>query len=229
MTTPPPHTRPPLIAITSDLMVRNQRPTAFSTMTYTRSVLAAGGTPVILPPTPGHIDTLLDRFDAFILTGGDDPVTEPFGIPTHTAAVRVLPDRQQFETQLLQALSDRPDIPVLGICLGMQMLALVAAGTLNQHLPDTHATHADHWEHTHDITSIDDSILASGRVYSKHRQAVSDPGTLRVTALAPDGIIEAIDDPARRHCLGVQWHPERTDTPALGQGLFDALVAAAEG
>ncbi len=217
----------PLIAITSDLMVRNDRPTAFSTMTYTRSVLAAGGVPVILPPTPDHTTHLIDRFDAYILTGGDDPVTEPFGTPTHPESIRVLPDRQNFETQLLNDLQAHPDIPVLGICLGMQMMGLIAGGTLNQHLPETHSTHADHWEHAHDINSIDESIIASGTTYSKHRQAMQTPGSLRTLATAHDGVIEAIDNPDRRFYLGVQWHPERTDNPPLGQHIIDKLVQAA--
>lgn len=217
----------PLIAITCDLMIRNQRPTAFSTMTYANAVLAAGGTPVLLPPTPDHLDDLVTRFDAFILTGGDDPVTEPFGIPTHPAAVRVLEARQRFETGLLGALNRHPNLPVLGICLGMQMMGLVAGGTLNQHLPDTHSTHDDHWEHTHGIHTLDESLIPSGRTYSKHRQALSDPGSLRTLATAHDGVIEAIDDPARRFYLGVQWHPERTDHAPLGQHLIDKLVSAA--
>lgn len=216
----------PLIAITCDLMIRNERPTAFSTMTYTNAVLAAGGIPVLLPPTPDHIDDLVARFDALILTGGDDPATEPFGAPTHPAAVRVLDDRQRFETQLLEALARHPDIPVLGICLGMQMMGLVAGGTLNQHLPDTHSSHSDHWEHTHEIHSLDDTILPSGSTYSKHRQALSDPGSLRTLATAHDQVIEAIDDPDRRFYLGVQWHPERTANAPLGQQLIDRLVRA---
>lgn len=221
-------TRPnPLIAITADLMVRNERPTAFSTMTYTHSVLGAGGIPVILPPAPMHIPDLIERFDAFILTGGDDPVTEPFGHPTHPESVRVLPDRQQFETSLLKELQNHPQIPVLGICLGMQMMGLVAGGVLNQHLPETHKSHADHWEHTHEITSADESILASGITYSKHRQAIQDPGSMRTLAIAHDGVIEAIDDPNRRFYLGVQWHPERTDNHPLGQRIIDQLVDAA--
>ena len=216
----------PLIAITADLMIRNDRPTAFSTMTYTRSVLQAGGVPVILPPTPGPTDELIQRFDAFILTGGDDPVTEPFGVPTHPAAVRVLDDRQQFETHLLQSLNAHPEVPVLGICLGMQMMGLVAGGVLNQNLPDTHETHADHWEHEHEITSVDETLIPSGVTYSKHRQAMHEPGSMRVLASAHDGVIEAIDDPARRFYLGVQWHPERTNNAPLGQDIIDKLVQA---
>lgn len=218
----------PLIAITADLMIRNDRPTAFSTMTYTRSVLEAGGVPIILPPTPDHAEDLIARFDAFIFTGGDDPVTEPFGVPTHPAAVRVLDDRQRFETRLLQLLQHHPDTAVLGICLGMQMMGLVAGGSLNQNLPDTHASHTDHWEHHHDIRSIDESLVPSGTTYSKHRQAIADPGSMRVLATAHDGVIEAIDDPARRFYLGVQWHPERTDNAPLGQDIINKLVRKAQ-
>lgn len=222
-----PATPKPLVAITSDLTTRNGQPSPFSYMTYTRSVLAAGGVPVILPPTPGHAETLLDRFDAFVLSGGDDPVTEPFGAPTHAAAVRVAPERQDFETQLLRALDARPDIPVLGVCLGMQMMALIRGGALNQHLPDTHKDHAIHWEHAHQVSSSAPDALASGTVHSKHRQAVNDPGSLRVIATAPDAVIEAIHDPSRAFYLGVQWHPERTSDHALGQKLFDQLIQAA--
>ncbi len=219
----------PLIAITADLMIRNGRPTAFSTMTYTRSVLDAGGVPVILPPTPEHLDDLIGRFDGFIFSGGDDPATEPFGAPTHPAAVRVLSERQAFETRLLQQLQNQPEIPVLGICLGMQMMGLVAGGTLNQHLPETHTTHSDHWEGEHEIRSADGSVLPSGITYSKHRQAMQDAGSMRVLASAHDGVIEAIDDPNRRFYLGVQWHPERTDNAPLGQSIIDKLVRAARG
>lgn len=217
----------PLIAITSDLMIRNDRPTAFSTMTYTHTVLAAGGIPVILPPAPGNASELITRFDGFIFTGGDDPVTEPFGHPTHPESIRVLQDRQRFETELLEKLQDHPDTPVLGICLGMQMMGLLAGGELNQHLPDTHDSHAYHWEHTHEIQSIDESVLSSGMTYSKHRQAMKSPGSLRTLANAHDGVIEAIDDPQRRFYLGVQWHPERTEHEPLGQRIIDRFVDAA--
>ncbi len=219
----------PLIAITSDLMIRKDRPTAYLTMTYAQSVLDAGGLPVILPPSPGYASDLVTRFDGFILSGGDDPKTEPFGHPTHREAVSVLADRQSFEMQLIGELDKRPEIPVLGICLGMQMLALCRGGVLNQHLPDTHETHAIHWDHEHEIVSKDTDRVASGTVWSGHRQAISDPGGLRVVALACDGVIEAVDDPARAFLLGVQWHPERSADPALGQGIFDRFVQAITG
>lgn len=217
----------PLIGITSDLMIRKDRPTSYLTMTYVHAVLRAGGIPVVLPPMEGDLDDLVDRFDAFILSGGDDPKTEPFGAPTHPESVLVLEARQAFETQLIEKLDQHPDIPVLGVCLGMQMLALCRGGELNQHLPETHTTHAAHWEHEHEILSADDTVLASGTVWSVHRQAVSDPGGLRVLASSEDGVIEAIDDPDRAFLLGIQWHPERTEDPNLGQAIFDRFVESA--
>ncbi len=216
----------PLIAITSDLMIRKDRPTVFLTMTYVQSVLDAGGIPVILPSTPGDVSGLVAHFDGFILSGGDDPTTESFGAPTHPAAVPVLEDRQRFETQLIGELDKHPEIPVLGICLGMQMLALCRGGVLNQHLPDTHETHAIHWDHEHAIISEDTDRVASGTVWSGHHQAIDDPGELRVVASACDGVIEAVDDPERAFLLGVQWHPERTADHQLGQGIFNRFVQA---
>lgn len=218
----------PLIAITSDLMIRKDRPTAYLTMTYAQAILNAGGIPVILPPTPGNVDDLISRFDAFIFSGGDDPKTESFGSPTHKSAIPVLDDRQAFETQLINELNNHPEIPVLGICLGMQMLALCNNGSLNQHLPDTHDSHEIHWNHEHEIQSTNETIVSSGTVFSSHRQAVLDPGTLRVLATAPDGVIEAVDDPTRAFTLAIQWHPERTTDQSLGQALFNKLIQSAK-
>lgn len=219
----------PLIAITSDLMIRKDRETAYLTMTYANTVHEAGGIPVILPPTstdPEIISRIISSFDGFILSGGDDPVMESFGEPTHAKVTRVLPARQAFETALISQLEDHPNIPVLGICLGMQMLALCRGGKLNQYLPETHGTHETHWNQSHEISSVDESMLPSGTVYSSHKQAVSDAADYRVLATAPDGVIEAFDDPSREFTIAIQWHPERTDNPALGAELFRKLVKA---
>jgi len=224
---PSPLLKRPLIAITSDLMIRKDRPTAYLTMTYAQAVADAGGLPVILPPVADSTSELIHKFDGFILSGGDDPRTETFGHPTHKASTPVLEARQSFETQLIKELDNNPQIPVLGICLGMQMLALCRGGALNQHLPDTHTTHASHWNNEHEILSANHDILASGTIWSGHRQAVSDPADFRVLATSPDGVIEAFDDPNRAFLLAVQWHPERTNDVALGQGLFNRLVQAA--
>jgi putative glutamine amidotransferase len=184
---------------------------------------------VIGPDGSGGPDVLrvAARFDAFVFTGGDDPKTEPFGQPTHPKADVMSQERQAFEVALLEALSlHHPDKPVLGVCLGMQLMALVAGGRLNQHLPDDTPTSEDHLhDHAHAIVPSCEAI-ASGEVTSHHHQAVSEPGRLRVSGRAHDGVIESIDDPARAFYLGVQWHPERTPDAPLGRGLFDRLVSA---
>lgn len=218
----------PLIAVTTDLIDRNGRETAISTMTYADAVWRAGGMPVLLAPVPESVDEVVGRFDGFVFTGGDDPRTEAFGVPSHPGITPVFERRQVFEAALLRRLhAEWPETPVLGICLGMQMMGLVRGGRLNQFMPDTHATHAEHWGRDHPVVSADEAVMASGVVHSKHKQALDDPGPLRVVARSADGIIEAVDDPSVPFCLGVQWHPERTGDGALGIGLFERLVGAA--
>ncbi len=243
-----PGSRPaPLVGITADITFPDGKPQslrATCALTYARAVARAGGAPVILPPIVELIPEQVRRCDAFVLTGGDDPRTEPFGEPTHARAMLVHADRQAYETALLQALgaTARARTPVLGVCLGMQMMALVAGGRLNQHLPDDTPTAAQHTGDRAHAIVLDETAEGAAQgaaargfrlvpgeqlVTSHHHQAVRDPGRLRVLARAPDGVIEAIYDPARPFYLGVQWHPERTSAAALGDELFRSLVASA--
>jgi len=113
---------------------------------------------------------------------------------------------------------------VLGVCLGMQLMALHAGGALDQHLPDSLPTAADHWgRKNHQVAGE----LGSALVQSHHRQAITNAGSLRVAARAHDGVIEAVRDEDRRFYLGVQWHPERTADDGLGSGLIFNLIEAA--
>lgn len=194
--------------------------------TYLEAVRASGGVPVVLSGDIADIPGILDRVDGFVFTGGDDPIMEPFGEATHPEACRIDPRRQAFELELLARLDSRVTVPVLGVCLGMQLMGLHAGGRLDQHLPDTLATAADHADgRSHAI----EGALGRGIVWSRHRQALTNPGSLEVVARAADGVIEAIARPDREMYLGVQWHPERTDDEALGLGLFRRLVGAARG
>jgi len=241
---------PVIVGLTCSLHENNAK----VRMTYVDAVIRAGGVPILLPPpraTDSQRESVssadaaaallrvarahLDLCDAIVLTGGPDARTERHGHPTHPAASPVHPDRQRYEEALLAAIDERRSMPTLGICLGMQLMALHAGGELNQHLPDDTPTHAEHTaDNHHRITPVKGTPLESlfsnssgGCVASHHHQAVKSPGRLRVVARAHDGVIEAIDDPARPFYLGVQWHPERTSDEALGVEVFRRLIAAA--
>ncbi|MGE3107074.1 MAG: gamma-glutamyl-gamma-aminobutyrate hydrolase family protein [Phycisphaerales bacterium] len=222
----------PLIGITVDVAeaggvggaVRAQ-----CALAYSREIAAAGGVPVMLAPVVEMVPAYVGRCDGFVLTGGDDPRMEEFGAPTHPKATPVHAMRQAFEVALLRGLEGDENKPVLGVCLGMQMMALCAGGRLNQHMPDDVPTAGDHAKNSgHRVKPVGSGAvrLVEGEVTSHHRQAVSDAGRLRVIAAAPDGVIEAIDDPARGFYVGVQWHPERTRQRELGAGLIEQFVRA---
>ncbi|MBX3389328.1 MAG: gamma-glutamyl-gamma-aminobutyrate hydrolase family protein [Phycisphaeraceae bacterium] len=198
---------------------------------YCHAVERAGGVPVILAPMISMLDEYAARCDGFLLTGGGDPRTEPFGVATHSRVTPQHQIRQEFETMLLARLDGEKTTPVLGVCLGMQMMCLVAGGTLNQRMEDSVPTHAEHWNSEHRVAPIGSPrrFELSGLVHSRHRQAVTGAGTLVPIASSPDGILEAVVDESKEFYLGVQWHPERTPDAAVGQRLFDQFIAAATG
>lgn len=207
----------PLIGVTPDLV--EDRVAVRST--YLDAVRSAGGLPMMLSGNAIDVDSLVLRCDGFLLTGGDDPIMEAFGIETHPEARPIDPHRQAFELALLDALEGRPEVPVLGVCLGMQLMGLKAGGQLDQHLPDSLETAVDHADgRLHPV----EGVLGEGVVWSRHRQAITDPGRLQVVARAEDGVIEAIESTDRAMYLGVQWHPERTEDERLGRDIFRRLV-----
>ena len=210
----------PVIGITCE--IRDDR---YSAAPYcARAVAEAGGLPFLLPCLANCAPAYVDRCDGIILSGGDDPIMENWGITTHDQAKPIGHERQASELALLEALDAQLERPVLGICLGMQFMGLHRGGVLDQHLPSTLATADQHWgKREHPIAGS----LGQGTVHSHHRQAIIDPGGLTVVAMAPDGVIEAIRDDQRPFYLGVQWHPERTKDDRLGSGLIRQLVDAA--
>ena len=205
---------------------------------YVDGVEAAGGIPVLLPPTAigaEHAGSLLDGIDGLVLSGGPDIDARIYGACRHELADPPNGLRDAFELALLRgALARR--LPVLGICRGMQLLNVVRGGTLDQHLPDGElATHRPQLGTfgRHDVDVEPGSRLASvvggvvECIHSHHHQVVSEVGMgLVVSARAQDGTVEAIEDPTEAFCLGVLWHPEEAAT-GTGAPLFAALVAAA--
>ena len=211
----------PLIGITAEIRAERYA----LRRRYADLVVSVGGLPFILPCLPGECAAAcVAQCHGLLLSGGDDPRMEAWGTTTHPRAKPVASRRQEFELALLDALDSRPQVPVLGVCLGMQLMGLHAGGALDQFLPESLATAGAHWGGVEHPVSGE---LADGLVHSHHRQAIVDPGSLLVAATAPDGVIEAIESRDRPVYLGVQWHPERTADETLGAGLIRRLVEAA--
>lgn len=202
---------------------------------YADAVVRAGGLPLLLPPVgPALAEEAVDALDGLILTGGADVAPERYGAQRspHTGATQS--HRDEWEFALAEA-ALQCELPLLGICRGMQVLNVVLGGTLVQHLPDV-VGHSDHGAiqgefARHGVRFAPQSrlgqLLGSRiEVATHHHQAVCDPGRgLQPTGWADDGTIEALELAGSSWVLGVQWHPEAYD----GAVLFAAFVAACVG
>jgi putative glutamine amidotransferase len=212
---------------------------ALLSLSYVTAVQRAGGLAIMLPPDERLIeepDEVLDLLDGLMLAGGADIDPASYGQPAHPETVDTVPERDAFEIALTRAAIER-NLPVLGICRGMQLLNVVHGGTLLQHLPDLFG-HEDHRRvlgsfegAEHDVVLSEGSLAASaaGEIVhvtrSHHHQGVDRIGDgLIVSGTSTmDGLPEAVELPDRTFVLGVQWHPEADE----GSAVIGALVAAA--
>lgn len=206
---------------------------------YSRAVVEAGGIPVQIPLIPAMAPDVAARLDAIVLCGSPSDV-EParYGHQRHPEVKIVHPDRDETDCRLCdEVFRDRK--PVLGICFGMQSLNVYLNGTLIQHIPEGVPGALEHKDDgmRHAIRLEPGSQIAGWAgdareiiVNSTHHQSVQRLGRgLRVTARAPDGIIEAVEGDFPGHfVMGVQWHPERIwQQEPVSRRIFSGLVRAA--
>jgi putative glutamine amidotransferase len=209
-------------------------------MTYVKAVHATGGRAVLITPDDPDPD-VLESLDGVLFSGGGDIDPVHWGAERHPTTEIDLA-RDTAELMLMKAALEM-DLPTLGICRGMQVMAVVAGGSLHQHLPEL----VGHDRHR--SSSGTDPLAASAASYGRHdvvikagtqahrllgsqltvnsfhHQAVDDPGTFTVTGWCPDDrVIEVIEDQRRSFALGVQWHPERTDDLRVFAALNEAAA-----
>ena len=199
---------------------------------YVNAIEAAGGRPLLVPPSTKAIEETLDRLDGLLFSGGSDLAPEVYGQEAHPETNGIVPERDRAEIALLRAALER-DMPVLAVCRGSQVLNVALGGDLVQHLPEivgdekhkhTAGEFADHDVDLVTGTRVQEILGDHAPVKSHHHQGYGKIGDgLREAARAEDGTIEALEDPSRRFAMGVLWHPEAGEDLAL----FEALVAEA--
>lgn len=210
---------------------------------YEEAVRRAGGEVRILDYATDPPAAVIAEVDGILLPGGDDVQPSLYGADTHAAFAAAEPGRDAYELELARRASDA-NLPLFAICRGIQVLNVSRGGTLVQdipsELPDAVSHEVRETPHTiaHEVWVSENTLLHNllreridgdaCPVNSRHHQAVEKVGTgLVVSATAPDGVIEAVEDPSQRFCLGVQWHPENFYRTGEFRALFEAFVSAA--
>ena len=211
-------------------------PSSIMPLSYSQAVQAAGAVALLLPPddeVAQRPDELLDLVDGVMLAGGCDLDPASYGARPHPETSGTWPERDRFELALAHRAIER-ELPVLGICRGMQLLNVAAGGTILQHLPDQ-VGHQAH-RHTpgkfsdHEVRLEGGSLAARAvgagatAVKSHHHQGVDELGEgLTATGWSTrDGIVEAIEMEGRPYALGVLWHPEQDERSRVVASLVEA-------
>ncbi len=213
---------------------------------YEESVRRAGAEPWVLDVAADRPPDVVARAAGILLTGGGDVEPSLYGEAPHPAFSAAEAGRDAYEIELVRRALEA-DLPVFAICRGVQVLNVARGGTLIQDIASEVPGALAHTREGADqpCTSAHEVWLDTGslvetlmrerlsdlercQVNSRHHQAIKAAGEGLVTvATAPDGIIEAVEDPARRFCLGVQWHPENFYRTGEFRALFEGFVKAA--
>jgi len=228
----------PLIGVTSNFHSAPKE--YYLPSAYLNAVMAAGGVPIILPyGSPEAANDYLALVDGLLLTGGTDFTPELYGGQHHPKTSEILEERDRFEIDLVRkALA--MDMPVLAICRGMQLVNVLRGGTIyddtlsmREQPTEDHRDGRPIGDLAHQVTIRQGTKLATiclaetAEVNSLHHQAVDKVGDgLVVSAEAPDGVIEAIEDPEHPFLLGIQWHPEHLQKDPAHKRIMDAFIAA---
>ncbi|MBS2024909.1 MAG: gamma-glutamyl-gamma-aminobutyrate hydrolase family protein [Deltaproteobacteria bacterium] len=238
----------PLIGITPDAGTTLERPGRPALpryelkQNYIEAIVEAGGTPLILPylEDDDAIEQVVQLCQGLVVSGGGFDVPPAFyGAEPHPQLGPLNPQRSRFEQRVVRKALAR-DLPILGVCGGMQILAVELGATLVQDLPSEAKSDVDHEqkfdprEPAHDVRILPRSLLArvtgveAMRVNSTHHQAVKTPGRTVPIAHAADGSVEAIELRGAKFVLGVQWHPELMRAPEH-RAIYRGVVEAAGG
>ena len=208
-----------------------QLPAALVPLSYVRSVEAAGGRPLLVPPSDDGVEETLAALDGLIFSGGADLDPAVYGEESN-GTIGAQADRDRAEVALLEGALAR-DLPVLAICRGMQLLNVARGGSLDQHLPDIVGHEGHRVERgafsDHDVRLAEGSRTAAilgeaASIKSSHHQGPARIGSgLEPVGWAEDGTVEALESPGQTFAVGVLWHPEEGED----KRLFEALVEAA--
>ncbi len=233
------NTNKPLIGIGSDVQSPpGRREEAFAYLTYIESLRRAGAIPVLIPPQPENAAEVIAELDGLVLAGGFDCDPAAYGEESHPTVEAMDPRRQSNDLGLAKA-ARQQGLPTLGICLGLQVMNVAAGGTLVQDIDSQIETEIRHASVPEDRARHDVIVEHGTRlgqilrdreynVNSSHHQAIGKVGDgLRVTAHAPDGVVEGLEDPRHPFYVGVQWHPEDMSGENSAETLFGAFIDAA--